>query len=417
MRGAVPQAVPPPVHSRRTDFQMRNTPTLVMSVLVAFWAPGCAWDPLSVYADAGSESVPDDKADAGSLDEADDADVQEPDSAPSDGDTWESPETDAESDVPSSSVCTFPNDLGTEDILAIWKGLNCKECYQDGFDETCVALCLEGSIPLSQTCTSCVIELARCGRVECTEACGTVFGMTGRDCQQCIADRCSSPFLQCAQAPAPTCLCGPNSCSTASCGTHCGVCETGQICSTEGQCVCEPKCDGKSCGPDGCGSTCGSCTDSHCIFGACVALEDATCIDVIKCRSSCSDQTCADECLKAGSAQVQTNFSGVETCILEKGCGNSYTCAILQCIEPLGVCAVQNPGTATCVETSDCVQGCSQGDPPAPTCGTDCMATGNTTAQAIYIALEECLFCSQSSANCWETVTEEECYELGALCE
>jgi len=56
----------------------------------------------------------------------------------------------------------------------------------------------------------------------------------------------------------PDCLgkeCGPDGC-----GTFCGLCPEGKMCSDAGKCVsCIPKCAGKSCGPDGCGGSCGMC--------------------------------------------------------------------------------------------------------------------------------------------------------------
>lgn len=47
------------------------------------------------------------------------------------------------------------------------------------------------------------------------------------------------------------------------CGTVCGICEEGDVCSDDGICECIPDCVGKLCGLDGCGDFCGVCGENE----------------------------------------------------------------------------------------------------------------------------------------------------------
>jgi len=55
-------------------------------------------------------------------------------------------------------------------------------------------------------------------------------------------------------------ICGDWVCGTKE-GCECGTCLGANMLCTEGECICQPNCDGKDCGANGCGGVCGECTD------------------------------------------------------------------------------------------------------------------------------------------------------------
>lgn len=82
-------------------------------------------------------------------------------------------------------------------------------------------------------------------------------------------------------------ICGPNGC-----GSVCGYCITGQMCTADGkQCktFCEPDCTkkGKKCGDNGCGGSCGDCGGGfHCGIDYLCYKDD--------CIGSCDGKICGD---------------------------------------------------------------------------------------------------------------------------
>eukprot|EP01126_Amoeba_proteus_P056823 TRINITY_DN7196_c0_g3_i1.p1 TRINITY_DN7196_c0_g3~~TRINITY_DN7196_c0_g3_i1.p1 ORF type:complete len:504 (-),score=70.72 TRINITY_DN7196_c0_g3_i1:265-1776(-) len=64
--------------------------------------------------------------------------------------------------------------------------------------------------------------------------------------------------------------CDGNFCLDNGCGTACGDCTSGDVCSTiTAKCIpnnCKPDCSGKTCGSDGCDGTCGTCSKGYCSF-------------------------------------------------------------------------------------------------------------------------------------------------------
>ena len=82
-------------------------------------------------------------------------------------------------------------------------------------------------------------------------------------------------------------------------GTACGQL-VGWTC-LDGECQCQPACEGKNCGPDGCGGSCGECgefTNSYCSDeGTCAC--DPDCLD-----KECGDDLCGGTCGECGEEEI-----------------------------------------------------------------------------------------------------------------
>ena len=138
------------------------------------------------------------------------------------------------------------------------------------------------------------------------------------------------------------CLCQPacdgKECGDDGCDGVCGSCPGLQDVCIEGTCVCEPQCDGKECGDDGCEGSCGECEgELVCDNGICIGCGDSICNE----DEGETCETCPDDCGE---------------CSLE--CDPPCAPALEECIQPGAggpVCAA----TMVPVTAGDFYQGCN----------------------------------------------------------
>jgi hypothetical protein len=172
--------------------------------------------------------------------------------------------------------CTCTSDCSTpgekkcvgNDIWICFQLVNNPPCNQWQMSEPCIngAECIDG---------------------EC------VGGCNGDNCEGCcLADA--------------TCLAGTSTDFCGKNGETCQYCAGGYDECIDGECVCEPQCEGKECGPDGCDGSCGDCTDG------------AVCDADGKCQSKCGNGTIDDG----------------EQCESDSDCEEDEVCSGCQCGAP-----------------------------------------------------------------------------------
>lgn len=138
-----------------------------------------------------------------------------------------------------------------------------------------------------------------CGSDGCGSSCGVCT--SGNVCSQgtCVPGGCTPS-------------CAGKGCGDDGCGGVCGVCGSGLSC-IAGVCAppCAPNCTGKACGDNGCGGTCGTCKSGEsCVAGACE-------VEAVACVPSCKDKVCGDDGCGGGCG---------------KACGAGSTCQAGTCV-------------------------------------------------------------------------------------
>ena len=163
-----------------------------------------------------------------------------------------------------------------------------------------------------------------------------------------VADGC---VASCQTATGVAKICGSNGC-----GSVCGFCTTGHVCTPDGtacQEVCKPKCDNKKCGDDGCGGNCGSCPGNY-SCGLDFLCHAADCVPSCA-GKSCGDDGCGKTCGDCGTGDY---------------CSGGQ-CVALPCkgVDPKGQCAgdilvsCQGSGPSGSKQQIDCAA------KPGKTCG------------------------------------------------
>ena len=172
--------------------------------------------------------------------------------------------------------CDGPQDDCVDDQCVCQSACEGKECGDDGCGGDCTPGCEDGWVCDGGQCIDICTETCESKGWECGEICGELCGSCyGQD--QCSIDG------QCVCQPACDGMeCGPDGCEGI-----CGECLGEQNVCIDGLCVCQPACDGKDCGPDGCDGSCGECqgVQDACVAGLCV------------CQPACEGIECgADGC-------------------------------------------------------------------------------------------------------------------------
>lgn len=209
-----------------------------------------------------------------------DSDADADSDADSDADGDADSDSDAEEEIPTG--CTSESDRsalagGLESFGPI---LGCTlECDTD---PSCMESCLETlEWDLTETCTTCTVDMLVCGGENCTDDCLT--GDIDR-CERCMCDNpdtsCMAEFLDCSGVALSDCVCERDctdrECGGDGCGGSCGTCDPDHEECIDGLCVCQPQCEARTCGDDACGGQCGFCLGTQeCIAGNCAE----TCTD------------------------------------------------------------------------------------------------------------------------------------------
>jgi hypothetical protein len=259
----------------------------------------------------------------------------------------------------------------------------CGQADDDPCNDLVFSFCVESGFcnPATNECS------------ECSPACAN---------KECGDDGCGSNCGECPEGnictDAGTCLCTPNctgkNCGDDGCGGSCGACPVGIACNAAGVCQCLPDCAGKDCGSDGCGSTCGLCSegftctkpgicecipvcdgkacgDNGCggICGTCAPNEicdNFACLCVPSCEGKvCGTDGCGGTC---GSCPDDQICSNVGVCICEPSCENK-SCGDDGCGGVCGICMV---GQSCLDDQCVCVPKCENKECGPDLCGGTC---------------------------------------------
>ena len=187
-------------------------------------------------------------------------------------------------DVPCADECGCAPECGVKECGGDGCGGSCGQCpvqhlCQEGqcvFSEDCGDDSCDGG----EDCLSCPDD-CKCGGgqkcdegqcIECPEYCGK-YGKQCGELQGCDCGTCGQQTT-CIDGQ---CVCEPDcegkECGSDSCGGSCGNCPSAQDQCLDGLCSCTPECELKECGDDGCGGNCGSCEGATCVGGSCVFSE------------------------------------------------------------------------------------------------------------------------------------------------
>lgn len=161
-----------------------------------------------------------------------------------------------------------------------------------------------------------------------------------------VVNSCTGEEIPCAaQCPIANTHCDPASkkcVANATCETFGANGEIDQPCSIAAS----------SAFPDGAGGalTCdclqNATTDNYCSKpsasapGICRACgKPGSCAEILLCRSSCADASCADECVRAAKRGARNEFKAYNDCARARGCGLlDFFCTTLYCSDELYVC-------------------------------------------------------------------------------
>ncbi len=238
------------------------------------------------------------------------------------------PETDAQTDAAADS-------LDSADVSVDVCAPQCagKTCGPDSCGGVC-GTCSGGDLCNGGVCGPCKPACAfkECGDDGCGGSCGTCNGGL-----QCLLGKCA-PL-----PPDASCQfqCGTLTASGCSCLGSCTA--MGNCCvDFSAMCGCVADCAGKSCGPDGCGGSCGVCTSGElCTSGVC---GDNPCDpDPCSTHGDCAPLT--------GACTCASQYTGAQCAACAAGLANYPTCGPDACIGNTcsghGVC-LPSDGTCTC---------------------------------------------------------------------
>jgi hypothetical protein len=208
---------------------------------------------------------------------------------------------------------------------------------------------------------TCVVDPDQVG-----DACGT----SGQICQSdgtCVCSETSCPACttcggdgQC--KPCTDCCDGDGVCRDGDTNIACGSSGTCDVCTGQEQCqsqtcVCVPACAGRNCGPDGCNGSCGTCTGFQTCEGG---GTPGVC--------GCTPTTCTAQDKNCGT--------------ISDGCGGPLNCG--SCAFPGEPCTDNVCGT--CVPTSCAGKACGASDD----CGGTCSACSPTCPTGSCPSGESC---------------------------
>lgn len=208
--------------------------------------------------------------------------------------------------------------------------------------------------------------------------------------------------------------CGPNGC-----GGTCGTCAGNQQCQN-GQCVatCTPACGGSVCGADGCGGACGSCgSGESCENGACVPLNGS-------CSPACvGGQVCQSNGTCVCPAATPIFHSGLGLCMecnLDSDCGNGSPFSEYQCRHDRGHTCHCWEGMVDCGE-GYCSTCCTKEDCLRLNNWSDgrmfCSAPGNPRGGHLCLCPEGLVACSDETVYCTDLHTDSyNCGYCGNVC-
>ena len=236
------------------------------------------------------------------------------------------------------------------------QGENCESCVD--------CACTGGEVcsPDGECCTQKCDESTICGPDGCGTSCGACAD--GKLCSggQCVGESiCGDGF--CDQ---------PHGESCANCSADC-TCPTGTQCLPNGTC-CEPTCSGKHCGTDGCTGACGSCLDGAlCVDNLCIIQEGCGNLDCEPDEGEGCD-SCPQDC----GCEAEEICTGAGDCCLASCAGKA--CGGDGCGGSCGACpAKQGCVEGQCVDSAYCGNGVceSKASEHCGSCSSDCAcATG-----------------------------------------
>jgi len=216
-----------------------------------------------------------------------------------------------------------------------------------------------GQIPLCQACddgNSCTTESCNTG----SGACETTFTQTCDDGNACTTEACNTASGQCETSFTQTCNDG-NACTTEACNTANGACET----SFTQQCG-----DGNACTSEICNTSTGQCQTTNtqtcndnnaCTTEACNTANG-------QCETSftqiCNDgNACTTEACNTATGACQTSFT--------QTCNDGNACTTEACNTATGACQTSFTVTCTdptCEECNTATGVCQDRDPQPPIC-------------------------------------------------
>ncbi len=132
---------------------------------------------------------------------------------------------------------------------------------------------------------------------------------------------------------------------------------------------------------------------------------DNDCAEIVNCANSCQDQNCVQACFNNGTAEGQSRFNSLLSCIqgtVQNGqCAqDDFACQNQACEGELNACVGEQGPTMTgdlsCADLNACFSMC---DPNDQNCVQECFNSATATAQQQYSAI---ITCAQGSG-CPET--------------
>ena len=290
---------------------------------------------------------------------------------------------------------------------------NCfmKECGDDGCDGLCGECTDEGTVCEQGICKfECVgsCEGKECGTDGCGVSCGTcgpdatcVDGLCvgcEPDCEgkECGTDGCDATCGECGdneecvdgecigeECPGSECEEGDTMCADGPAYYECEQAEepcqdewvwggTAWSCPDQhecedGECICQPDCEGKECGDDGCDGECGECPEDKpfCVDDLCAETCQPDCV-----AKECGGDGCGGDCGECAEGYVCIEQEEAAACAFDCGplcadvecgpAGDEDLCDCGGCDDEV-VCTVDSCEDGTCQHLAD-DEGCNDGN-------------------------------------------------------
>ena len=162
--------------------------------------------------------------------------------------------------------------------------------------------------------------------------------------------------------------------------------------------ACTANCNNRVCGPDECGGLCGVCesdefctTEGQCLFGG---ITPDTCMAASPCMIDCNfDDNCLTDCNQSVNASSAIPFNSLTECLLEECLYCKFAASPQHCILGCGTSACLDQwelclsGELSCLEVRSCISGCNATD---KVCISSCAFNGTIAAQLKLYELNEC---------------------------